>query len=121
MRNLVLTTVILLGSLACGACGESSTPASPSPAAGAAATVESASGAVPLGVSGVIRGLDQRAGTFSLAARARTYQVRIDSQTQVWSGGTRVRPAALNDGQAVTIRGADYGSHVLALSISINR
>ncbi len=120
MRNLVLTTVILAAALV-SACGESSTPGSPSPAVAAVTTTQSASGATPIGLSGLIRGLDQRAGTFSLAARAGTYQVRIDSQTQVWSGGTRVRPAALNNGQAVVIRGADYGSHVLAISISISR
>lgn len=120
MRAVAFPLVVIAGLLACAACGSTS-PSSPSPSAASTSATDAVPGSTPIGLSGVIRGLDLRAGTFSLAARTGTYQVRIDGRTQVWSGGTQVRAASLRDGQAVAVRGADYGQHVLAQTISINR
>ena len=109
--------------LVTGSClgGGSTPPATPSPVAAPAATAESTAAATPIGLTGVIRGLDLRNGAFALAARSGSYQIRIDGRTRVWNGGTQVRAASLKDGQAVAIRGYDYGSHVVALTISITR
>lgn len=121
MRHLVVAITIVISTLVSASCGDSTPPASPSPAVAATASAESTGGAAAIGLSGVIRGLDLRNSSFSLLTRGGTHQIRIDSRTQVWSGGAQVRAAALKEGQSVTIRGSDYGTHVVAVTISITR
>jgi hypothetical protein len=121
MRALIACAVAGLTTLSGIACGGAANPASPSTSA--AAVSQSSSGtarATPIGLTGVIRGLDLQDESFSLATRTATYVIRIDSDTQVWNRGTQVRPATLRDGTAVSIRGYDYARYVLARTISIN-
>ena len=131
MGRSILSVGLVLVAAACVACGGGSTPTSPSmnmqpamtgagggqpdgmPAAGNAV-------AAPVGLTGVIRGLNTGARTFSLQTRAATYAIRTDDQTQVWNKGARVRLSSLRDGQSVGIRGYDYTRYVLARSIGVN-
>lgn len=121
MRHIGMAVVITLAALLCVACGDTAPPASPSPAVTATASAESGAGATAIGLTGLVRGLNLRNSSFSLVTRTKTYEIRFDGQTQLWSGGAQVRATALKDGQTASIRGLDYGAHVQAVSISINR
>lgn len=121
MRAVMVCAVAGLVALSGTSCGGAGSPASPSTSATQAPqSFSGAAQATPIGLTGVIRGLDLQRESFSLVTRAVTYIVRVDSDTQVWSRGTQVRLATLRDGTAVSIRGYDYGRYVLARTISIN-
>ena len=121
MRALMVCAAAGLLALSGVACGGAESPASPSTsAAQASLSLSGTAQATPIGLTGVIRGLNLQNGSFSLVTRAVTHLVRVDSDTQVWSRGTQVRLATLRDGTAVSIRGSDYTRYVLARTISIN-
>ena len=121
MRALMMCAAAGLMALSCMACGGAENPASPSTSAAQAPLALSATAqATPIGLTGLVRGLDLQRGSFSLVTRSVTYLVRVDSDTQVWNRGTQVRPATLRDGTTVSIRGYDYVRYVLARTISIN-
>jgi hypothetical protein len=103
------------------ACGGTGNPASPSTSVAAASPASSGPAqATPIGLTGLVRGLDLPNGSFSLVTRTATRVVRLDGDTQVWSRGTQVRTATLRNGTTVSIRGYDYARYVLARTISIN-
>jgi hypothetical protein len=121
MRALMMCAAAGLIALSGMACGGAENPASPSTSATQSPLSLSATAqATPIGLTGLVRGLDLQGGSFSLVTRGVTYLVRVDSDTQVWNRGTQVRPATLRDGTTVSIRGYDYVRYVLARTISIN-
>jgi hypothetical protein len=131
MRTLTFVITAVVAGFAAG-CGGSSNPMSPTTGSDPVAASDSGSApggtaegnrqasAAPVGLSGVVRGLNAGAGTFSLVTRGGTRTILCDGDTQVWQQGTRVRVAALKDGQVASIRGYDYARYVLARTVSIN-
>ena len=127
----IASIALLVALLASASCGGSSTPVSPTAAAppvvaadpgsqvGGAGTGSPVS-APAVGLSGVVRGLNTGAGTFSLLTREGTRTILMDGDTQVWSRGTQTRLSALRDGQSVSIRGYDHTRYILARTISVN-
>jgi hypothetical protein len=104
--------------LAGAGCGRAANPASPT--AGASAVIASqTAGATSVALTGVVRGLDADARSFTLATRTGVRTIRTDDLTEVWSGGRRIRLTAVRDGMAATVRALDYGSYALARTISI--
>lgn len=132
MRSMTWVAGAIVMALISASCASDSTPVSPTaatqqttvgdngtqptgtPATGAAPT------AAPIGLTGLIRGLNTSRGTFSLVTRAGTRTILTDSETQVWRSGTRIRLGSLRDGQSVSIRGYDYTRYVLARTIGVN-
>jgi hypothetical protein len=117
----VVALVVILGGCALGAaaCSSDSNPVSPDPALSATTTADGARTVV--GLTGVVRNLNVRTQTFTLATRAGSRTVRADGRTEVWQGGTRIRFSSLRDGLAVGVRGTDEGRYVQALTVSVLR
>jgi len=131
MRNITFAAGVVVAAALCVSCGETGTPVSPTtttqPAVagdngtqpGGAPAAGADTAAAPVGLTGVIRGLNLRTGMFSLVSRTGTRTILTDAETQVWRSGTRVRLSALSDGQAISVRGFDHQRYVLARTISI--
>ncbi len=132
MRSSALVAGSVILAVVCAACGGADTPVAPTTTAqpavvdggGGQPTGTPATGAeptaAPVGLSGVIRGMNASRGTFSLVTRAGTRTILTDRQTQVWRSGTQMRFSSLRDGQTVSIRGYDYTRYVLARTIGVN-
>lgn len=101
------------------ACSRSESPLSPSTGGTPAGQIAGAGQAI--GVTGIVGALNPSAHTFTVAWRGGSRLVLADAETVVWSqrSNSRVRFAALQDGQQVAIRGLDQGRYVLARSIVI--
>ncbi|MEW5981977.1 MAG: hypothetical protein AB1806_06355 [Acidobacteriota bacterium] len=131
MRSITLAAAVVVAAVACVSCGGASTPVSPTVTAQPAVAADNgtppagtpvtgAQAAAPIGLTGVVRGLNVGRGIFSLVSRAGTRTILTDSDTQVWNKGTRVRLSSLRDGQSVSIRGYDHQRYVLARTIGVN-
>ena len=123
----VLVLIAALSLMATG-CGRTTTSPSPASPTSVDATedvlaeqmsVETLS--APVGLTGVVRSIDARTHSFTLATRAGSRLVRTDERTEVWRSGTRVRLTAVREGMTVGVRGQDGRRFVLARTISIMR
>ncbi|MBI2832794.1 MAG: hypothetical protein HYX76_00010 [Acidobacteria bacterium] len=121
MRTAIPAFVLLLVfAFAATSCSDGVNPTSPTVTA-PPAVAEQTAPATAGGLTGVVRGLDVQARSFTVTTRAESRAIRTDDRTEVWSGGSRVRFGALRDGMVVGIRALDYGSFALARTISIMR
>lgn len=122
----VFVLIAVLASMATGCSGGTNlNPASPTETT---ATEEVFAGqtsvttlAAPVGLTGIVRNVNTRARSFTLATRSGSRLVRTDENTQVWSSGTRVRFTTVREGMTVGVRAQDYGRFLLARTISIRR
>jgi hypothetical protein len=110
----LIVAVVLAGA----GCGRSANPASPTAGASPVITNQTA-GATSVALTGVVRGLDVEARSFTLATRTGVRAIRADDLTAVWSGGRQIRLSAVRDGMVAAVRALDCGSYALARTISI--
>jgi len=126
MLKVRTSLVILVGAVlvAAAGCGGNTTPTSPDPSGGPVAVQMTTPGALgtPVGLVGVVRQLDLARRTFTLEGRSGRWAVRGDDATVVLNrSGSRVRFSSLQEGLGVGVRGNDFGTYVLARSISITQ
>jgi hypothetical protein len=129
MRSMTWVAGAVVLAVAAASCSGGTNPVSPTAATQSAVAGSSGTPAAgtptgtsttPIGLTGVIRGLNSGAGTFSLVTRAGTRVILTDGETQVWRSGTQIRVSSLRDGQSVSVRGYDYTRYVLARTIGVN-
>jgi len=122
----LLIPIAVFSTLALSAvgCGGEGNPAAPSTAVSqpdAAATSDVRAEVV---LTGLVRGLNWRARTFTLVGRADgsgSHLIRMNDRTVFTTGDRPVRPRTLENGASVEVHGVDAGAEVLAAKIEILR
>ena len=117
-RAVALALFVVLAGVACD---RGASPTTPTSGSSSAVAESQTSGSAWLSLTGVVRGLELEARSFTLATRTGAWAIRTDNQTEVLRQGARVRLNALRDGTVVAIRAVDCGRYALARTIAITQ